>query len=199
MGIETFRYLSRGARCHSSWMLWPEPRKIADRSSLFIHPLTPLSTALYLPWKSVNETGQIGVVSRRSFQIASTLIGKLSGCPTKIYPLGWHLFFFLFRYENRGFMFDGANPVGEQHAFVRSRHHWPINSRHARLIPRAIGACMMQVYRKTRWKYEGRRKICISKSRSIGPCVAAHSTDALMTATTSPFCAVMWLWSSRTW
>lgn len=41
-----------------------------------------MAVALYPPWKSVNETGQIAdVVSHRSFRIASTLIGKVSGRP----------------------------------------------------------------------------------------------------------------------
>jgi len=94
MGIETFRYLSRGARCHSNRDVMAGAKK-NSRSIRSLYPSShsPHFTAmLYLPWKSVNETGQIGVVSHRSLQIASTLIGKVSSCPTKTYSLGWHFF-----------------------------------------------------------------------------------------------------------
>jgi len=78
-------------------------------------------------------------------------------------------------------------PIRLAHAFVRNCHHWPINSQHAWLVPRAHRCVHARLSQNTT-KY--RRKICISKSRPIDPCVAAHLTDAPMTATTSLFCIV---------
>lgn len=187
MGIETFRYLSRGARCHSSRDVMAGAKK-NSRTIRSLYPSTPLSTAaLYPPWKSVNEPGQIGVVSRRSFRIASTLIGKVSGCPART----WDGTFFLLlsHHENRGFMFDGADPVGTR---VRSQSS-PLTGKFA---TRSAGPASAHVRARCTFIakhdgiYERRRKICISKSQPIGPRVAAHSTDAPMTAMTSPFCIV---------
>lgn len=61
MAIGTFELLSLGACCHSD----RDVTAGAKKNSRSLYPSTPLFTAvaLYPPWKSVNETGQFGVVS----------------------------------------------------------------------------------------------------------------------------------------
>lgn len=116
--------------------LWSEPRKIAGRFGLFIHPLPFLRPlrCIHLG-KALMRPGRSMLYPRRSFQIASTLIGKVFGCSVVLFETAL-LFFFSFlvtKIEDLCLM----DSTQWAHAFIRSHRRWPANSRRARSVLRA--------------------------------------------------------------